>query len=352
MRGDERRGYRVFVSRVAQFAELEYEHHCGCGLDYELAFSPGMPKRASLYVTHLEPWVESVEASGLGRVSFDIYGLDREWPYDGPSDVACLMPDWAPGVFPILELAQMPMLFPDMETGVSVTWRLMEEYGPEYDLRGYHLLGLMFVSPAQWGGKVPVRSPGDLAGRRVRSGGYVDAAIIATLGGVAFEPGVESLETQLAEDRFDGLFLSWSFHAGNTDEWATDWTECDLLMRPLVLVMMEYRWEELPEVVRKTFDDNSGLETWLGYARDEQSYVYDNASLPWLEDRGLDRATVAERAEELGHPIYVLTDSERAEWRSAMQPVWQAWVERYAHHLPTQEILDRALELVEQYSAD
>ncbi len=50
----------------------------------------------------------------------------------------------------------------------------------------FHLLGIGFISAAQYGGKVPGVVPSDLAGKRIRSGGAIETEIIEALG---WDPG-------------------------------------------------------------------------------------------------------------------------------------------------------------------
>jgi len=330
------------------------------GLDYDLVFTVSIPGSASLYNTYLVPWTETVSGASDGRVTFDIAeppGLpkDEAQPLkdvlDGRADLTVFEPSWAPGGYPLLELASLPMLFPDPQTAVRVMLQLVDEYGQDA-FEGLHVLGFMSVGGSQYGGIVPVRAPSDLSGLKIRVGSDLESDIVTALGGLPVDArSVAALEISLPRMEFDGLFLSWMFHAGNTNHWATYWTTCDLYLEPYLLVMNQDKWDSLPAVVQKAFTDNSGVEASVKYLADEAKYEYDNSLLPTLRDRGYDYLAVKERAREVGHPIYVLDEVERAEWREAVQPVWQDWLDTYAEQLPTQEILDRALELIEEYSA-
>lgn len=327
------------------------------GQDYNFVVSVGMPSSASLYNTYLVPWTEAVTAASDGRVQFTIHSANtlvkEEQQIDavlnGTSDITAFQPDWSPGVYPLCEFGEMPMLFPDTLVGAQVMWTLLEEYGQE-ELQDFHLLGIGFISAAQWGGLVPAIQPSDLEGKRVRSGGSIETQCINALGGVPVEAGTDSLATQLDRNAFDGLFLSWSFHAGNTNNWATNWTEVGLFLRPLILVMSKENWDTLPAAVQQAFNDESGIEAALKYLAVEEQYVIDNSSVPEQKDRGLDRAAVAERAASLGTEIYVLNDEERAVWKTALQPVIDDWVTNYAGQLDTEAIVARAEELTKQYS--
>jgi TRAP-type C4-dicarboxylate transport system substrate-binding protein len=327
--------------------------------DDAFVVSVGMPSSASLYNTYLVPWTEAIAAASNGRVEFELYSsntlVKEEQQIDsvlnGTSDITVFQPDWAAGVYPLGEFAELPLMFPDLLTGARVMVQLIEEYGLE-EYQDFHVLGFGFISAAHYGGKVPAHLPSDLVGKQLRSGGATETEIIQALGAIAVPAGTDALATQLDRDAFQGLFLSWSFHAGNTNRWATNWTQVDLFLRPLIFVMAKDRWESLPAAVQQAFTDNSGIDAVLKYLAVEEQYVLDNTSVPGQKDRGLDRAAVAEQAEKLGTEIYVLSADEKAQWKAALEPVIQDWVERYASRLDTAAVLARAEELTAQFAAE
>ena len=91
--------------------------------------------------------------------------------------------------------------------------------------------------------------------------------------------------------------------------------------------------------MQQAFTDNSGIDAVLKYLAVEEQYVLDNTSVPGQKDRGLDRAAVAEQAAKLGTEIYVLSADEKAQWKAALEPVIQEWVDRYASRLDTAAVL-------------
>jgi TRAP-type C4-dicarboxylate transport system substrate-binding protein len=321
------------------------------GQNYTFVFSLGMPVMASLYNTYVIPWTEAVAGGSNGRITFSMKpnnslvkeSQQMEACRSGLSDIVAFQSDWNRGVYPLLELATMPALFGNTEVAARVMLEIIAEYGQE-EYADFHVLGFMAISPNQWGGKAPVRLPADFSGLRVRSGGGVETDIINALGGVPTESATGNLQTDLSRNRFDGLFLSWSFHAGNTNEWATDWTAVNLFMRPILLVMNGDKWDSLPAAVQQMFTDNSTVDQIVQYLNADALYQYQNAG-------GDDFTAVQARAESLGTEIVVLTAEEKAQWATAMEPVLQKWVTDYASVLPTAEILARAKELALQYNA-
>ena len=88
------------------------------------------------------------------------------------------------------------------------------------------------------------------------------------------------------------------------------------------------------------FLDASGLE---------QSVEYNNDNVA-VNETGDNYAADVAAAEAAGGSIYVLTDDDKALWKTAVQPVLDQWVTDYASKLPSQEIMDKVNELVTQYS--
>ena len=326
--------------------------------DDALVFSLGMPEAASMVQTFVNPWIEAVEAGSNGRVEITSYpgnSLVKEEMQlraldNGTSDMLMFQIGWAPEVFPLMEFGDLPMLFPNTEVAIRTMWTLIDEYRPD-ELKDYHILALAAISPAEYGGYSPVKSVADFQGLALRSGSSAETDIIEALGATAFPAGTDYVGTQVQQKRFDGLFLSWSFHAGNTVFYLPHYTKCDMFVRFLVLAMTKENWESLPAEVQQSIANASGLENSVKYANDDAAYNYDNSSIPGLQDKNQDYLRVVEAAAENGGEIYELTDAERAEWQEAMKPVLEEWVAKYADILPTQEIWDRAQELIEEYSA-
>ena len=328
------------------------------GKNYDFVVSLAMPSSASLFNTFIMPWSLDVSAASNGRITFDMKEANTLVKEDqqidavlnGTSDITAFQPDWAAGVYPVLELSEMPMIFPDEQTAVKVEWDLINQYALNAELKDFHVLGLMFISASQWGGKKAVHVPADFKGVRVRSGGGVETDTINALGGVPVETETMDLATALTRNMFDGLFLTWSFHAGNTNQWCTQWTKTDMFYRCLVLAMSKERWDSLPAAVQKAFDDNSSVEDSVKYSIDDVKYNLDNASMPGLRDRNLDYVAIQERAKKVGGTIYELSADEKAQWKAAVQKVLDGWVTKYASMVPSQEIMDKCNELIQQYA--
>ena len=349
---------RPGISGVSEDVEVVSAEDTGQTYTGDDAFklSLGMPSAASLYKVAVEPWTEAIMASGDGRIEFDIYSSNTlvkeeqqlEALDNGTSDILVFQAGWAPGVFPLLELGDLPMVFDSAQQSVNILWDLMDEFRPE-ELADYHVLGLMMISEQQWGGNVPVRSVEDFQGLVIRSGSPVETDTIRALGATDYPAGTDYVGTQIQRDVFDGLFFSWSFHAANALRYYSEYTECDMFLRTMCVVMKKDTWESLPLAVQEAFNENSGREASLQWVTDDALFNYDNSLFPAVSSKGEDYLLVETTLEERGKEIYVLSAAERAEWRAAVQPVIEDWIDTYAGKLESQAIYDRYLELLDEY---
>ena len=331
------------------------------GLSYEFIFSHAMSPMASLYSTWLVPWMTAVQEAGNGRITIkeypdsELYEEALQYPnlIAGQADLTLISTEFIPGTLPVFELAYLPMLFPNPEVATRVMWDLIQEYGQE-ELSDVKVLGLVCLTPSEYAGQMPLHTPADFVGKKFRAAGAAEVDTITALGGTPVETEVPAwaiydveqaklvLDPSVGPVPFDGIFLSWAYiNVRGANLWATNFTQADLQYRMFILAMNKGKWDTLPAAVQQAFIDTTGLE---------QSVTYNNDNVRVNEVGDNYAATVA-RAEALGTPIYVLTAEERTQWKAAVQPVIDEWVTDHASTLPSQEIMDRLIELAEQYSA-
>jgi TRAP-type C4-dicarboxylate transport system substrate-binding protein len=326
--------------------------------DDAFVFSLGMPTSASLYVTYLQPWQDAVKAASNGRIEFNVKDnntLVKETQQvdallAGTSDICAFQSDWVPGVYPILELGGMPMMYADTAMAAKVVWQLIQEYGQE-EFKDYKVLGILMIYPSEWGGIKPVRLPSDLEGVRVRSGGGTETDVLNALGATPVEVDTSDVQISAQRGLFDGAFMSWMYQGLFFKDWANNFSEVNMACRPLLLAMNKQKWDSLPAAVQKAFEDNSGLEVSLRYLADDTAYQLDNTAMPSMPQRGWDRKMAEAICKAKGTTFVTLTAEERAQWMTALEPVYQKWIDDYVSQLPSQEIMDRAKELVAQFTS-
>jgi len=332
------------------------------GANYEFTFSHAMNPAASLYSAYLVPWMTAVQAGSNGRITIKEYPdsslFDEPLQFPklvaGESDLTLVSTEFVPTELPVFELAYLPMLFPNPEVATRVMWDILNEYAAD-ELKDVQMLGLVCLTPSEYCGLMPVHVPADMVGKKFRSAGSAEHETMTALGGTAVDTEVPAFavydvksnslklnpELDLATIPFDGIFLSWAYmNVTGANLWAKYYTQSDLQYRMFILGMNKQKWDSLPTAVQQMFLDASGLE---------QSVKYNNDNVT-VNETGDNYAADVAAAEAAGNPIYVPTAEEKALWKAAVQPVLDKWVTDYASILPTQEIMDKVLELVQTYS--
>ena len=315
------------------------------GKKYEFKFSYPTSTRASLYETYLLPWADAIQAASSGRVTITHYPdnalVKEEQQLDallsGTSDMGLIEMEFTPGVFPKTEVVSLPLLFPNAEVAARVFWDMMQtDFADEF--KDVQVLAVTVIAPAQYCGTKPFKTPADMKGLRMRTGGPVETQIIGALGGTATEVGSADLATSMERGMFDGAFLSYSYmKVTGAMDFATNATECDLFRRCWVLAMNKDKWESLPAAVQKTFLDESTIEKQVAYV------VANDAA--GVEDRDL----INKKTGGSGG-IYVMTADEKAALKTALAPVYAEWVKDLGADKNGQAILDKIAELVTKYS--
>lgn len=140
----------------------------------------------------------------------------------------------------------------------------------------------------------------------------------------------------MALDRgvFDGIFTSWVVvNTHKLYEVLKTHTEVEMGVPSFPCIMNKKKFMSLP--------------------KDQQIILLNNGR--WLTDTiskrlDGDRFAGKEICMKRGNLVVTPTSDELANWRKAVEPVWNAWIqERNDKGLPAQEILDLTLELIGQY---
>jgi TRAP-type C4-dicarboxylate transport system substrate-binding protein len=317
------------------------------GKPIELKFSYPTSTRASLYEAYLLPWANSITAATNNRVTITHYPdnalVKEEQQYDallsGTADMGLIEMEFTPGVFPVSEVASLPLLFPNAEVAARVFWDIIQQYGQD-EFKDVQVLGVTVIAPAQYCGTKPIKMPADFKGLRMRSGGAVETEMIGALGATAVEIGSADLATSMERGMFDGAFLSWSYmKVTGAMDMAKNFTQCDLFRRCWVIAMNKDKWNALPAAVQEAITANSGVEKSVGYVIANDAAGVEDADM------------IAGKAKGAGSEVVVLTDAEKAAWKEVLAPVYKNWVDTRPAGVPGQEILDKIAELVSKYSA-
>jgi TRAP-type transport system periplasmic protein len=301
----------------------------GCGAEapagstvVELRFSYHTPEKASLVGTYFQPWTAAIEQASGGTISITHYPAESrvkavdqfDGVVNGLSDIGLVEVDATPGRFPKAEFYGLPGLFPNARVAAEVYYDIVREFCADDEFKDVQILGAVAIAPAEYIGNKPAQRPEDLKGQRVRSSGKIEQWVIEQLGGTALTSGVKEVTRYR--------------------------TQCDLFYRCWLLVMNKDAWNALSPGQQQAIIQCSGAGNSGKYSAANEA-----------EAAGAEQAIAVSDLEAGKPPIYELSEEERAQWKTAVMPVWQKWVDELEENrLPGQNILDKTQVLIAGYS--
>ncbi len=176
-----------------------------------------LPPKHTVNSVVLPTWAKWVEEATEGRVSVKV-----EYPGGHPKALFDLVQDgvyeagWSfhgylPGRFKLTKAVELPGLNAGSEAASVAHWRVHQKYFAKADEhKGVTVAGLFTHGPGQVHLREPVKTLGDLNGRKIRIGGGIQTDIAKRLGveGVSV-PGSEVYQ-MLAQGITDGVFMTMS----------------------------------------------------------------------------------------------------------------------------------------------
>jgi TRAP-type transport system periplasmic protein len=308
------------------------------GQTYQLKMAIHVATRASIVPAYYQPWTEAVKSATNGRVTITIYPEETlvkeadqfDAVRSGLADIAACAPDATPGRFPLAEAVSLPLIFPNQKVGAQVMWDVVNTLGAS-EYKDVEVLGLAFISPAEYWGTKEVKVPTDIKGMRMRTGGGIESSIINALGGTPVDIATGELATSMERKLADGTFLTWSFGMATGVKDLTQYrTELNMFYRGFVIVMNKDKFNSMPKVLQDAIMSVSGQAASAKYSAAEE-------------------AASAGTKKAVGGTLYTPTQAEMQQWKTAVKPVWDTWVKDKGNN--GKAVFDKINELIAKYSA-
>jgi TRAP-type C4-dicarboxylate transport system substrate-binding protein len=282
--------------------------------------------QAPAHTQMLDPWARQVEENSGGRVKIEIFPamtLGGRPPElinqvrDGVVDLVWTVNGYTPGLFPRTEVMELPTVFKN--DPVAANLALYDLF--ESDLRQeYKGVEVMFLHVHAGQGihmrETPVRSPADLAGKKMRIPTRTGAWIIEALGAAPVAMPVPELPQALQKGVVDGAFIPWEIipplKIQEQTKYQIEGAGMERFGTTTFQVSMNAdRWNSLPADIQQAFRDASGPEWWAKVGEVWRG----------TDDFGIDLAVKA------GNEHIVLSEAETQAFRDALAPVVDRWVE-------------------------
>jgi TRAP-type C4-dicarboxylate transport system substrate-binding protein len=292
----------------------------------------------------MDMWMNEVMARTGGRVRFTkTTGEDPE-----AIKAADLVRD-VPAMgnrYPLLNLVQVPFIFPGSTVGSRVIAQLYSEFTElRSELSDFKVVGLglgallAIFSTRAWG---PIRTMEDFKGARTRSLSMIDG-VIEALGARPQHVAWFEMSRLLEKGELDAVVLGIlpARMFGLPDGIAPYCTlagDRSITMHPMRTYMKWDSWNSLPPDIQKTIDEigPAGSDCWFAVQSGQDADAHLLEALDYIKQKG---------------ELIRITPGELEKWRRAIQPNLDAAVnEVEAGGLPGRKFFNRMNELVAEYS--
>jgi TRAP-type C4-dicarboxylate transport system substrate-binding protein len=291
----------------------------------------------------LVPWARMIEEKSGGRLKVTIYpGGTLGKPADhfdlvrnGIADLGFASPGYTPGRFPLVSVAELPLLVKTGKGGSRALWSLFDKR-LKTEFAGVKVLWIWVHPPGQFHlARKPVRALEDLAGLKIRAGTPMLATMVKTLGATPVNIAAPETYNALERGVVDGTVFPWEAIASfKLAEVIRHHAVVNLYVTPFVAMMNQKKYEGLPADLRKVIDDLSGA-----WGAEFTGAVWDEN-----EHQGIAAARKA------GAAIYTVPAEERQRWAARLKPVEDEWVASMeAKGLPGRQVLREFREALERY---
>ena len=248
--------------------------------------------------------------------------------------------------YPLLNLVQVPFIFPSSTVGSKVIAQLYAEFSELRDeLSNVKVVGLgigaliaIFSSQA-WG---PIRTLEDFKGARTRSLALIDG-IIEVLGARPVHVGYLEMGHLLETGQLDaavlGILPAHMFKlADGAAPYCTIAGDRSITMHPMRIYMKWDTWNSLPPDIQEIIEEigPAGSDCWYAVQNGADFDMHLREALDYIKQKG---------------ELIIVSPEELERWHQLIQSYLDSVVNNVeARGLPARKFLDRMIELVTEYS--
>jgi TRAP-type C4-dicarboxylate transport system substrate-binding protein len=303
-----------------------------------LRYTAHIPNSHGLYGRVFLPWEEMVTERTQGRIRWEHYvdallhgALDGFKAIEsGVTDYTHGYATYQPGSFHLTHGLQLPFLFPSPGVASLVSEELYPAYlKDEYERMGVYLAHCDVTTAYDIISKVPVRTPEDIRGMKVRSTGGLMAEIIREMDAIPVVIAAAETYTAFQRGIIDAVALGGpDMAAYRLYETGSHYLKIGLTHTVLQYALSPRTFDALPEDLRVELYNLFRFRGQVAHRN-----YYGSAALE----------TALERLAGGGVEILEPTADERQAWIDAVQPLEQRFIdENEARGLPAEAFVSEA----------
>jgi TRAP-type C4-dicarboxylate transport system substrate-binding protein len=281
--------------------------------------------KALTHTTMIEPWTNAVEEASEGRIKFEIFpamSLGGAPPElysqvrDGVADLVWTLPGYTPGVFPRLEMFELPNVHSGDAVATNMAIQdMMDLLAPDLEdiqpiLVHVHSGNALHVANGD------VQSLADFDGLKIRSPSRTGAWMLEALGAEPVGMPVPALPQALSKNTVGAGLVPFEIAIPlRLAELTSSSTQLDQGARfgtsTFLFAMNKASYDSLPADLQQVIDDHSGAD--FAQAMGEAWNT--------IEPTGIGIAEAA------GNTVYTLSAEATAEFAPAFDAVAQRWLD-------------------------
>lgn len=283
-----------------------------------------LPAAAPVPKNFIAEWAKKVEADSKGQIKVELYPSMQlggtppqlfDQVKDGVADIVWTLPGYTAGRFPKTEAFELPFIAGNAEQTSQAAWEFyqkhLQDHFKDVKIIAVHTHGPGLIHAKGNG----VRKLDDLKGLKVRAPTRIINELLKTLGATPVGMPVPAMPEALSKGVIDGTVVPWEvttpLRVAELVNTHTNFSgNRSFYVSFFVFAMNKAKYDGLSPELKKVIDANSGIATskWVGKVMDE-------GDAPGLEV-----------AKKRGNAIVTLDAAETARWKTASQPVIDAWI--------------------------
>lgn len=286
----------------------------------ELKFAHWLAADHVLNRTGFDAWARSIEAASDGTLKIVIHAAQElgrtadhyDMARDGVADFAFINPGHVPGRFPIFTAIELPFTVTDPLKGTAALDRWYRKYAAQ-EMADVRFCLAHVHDPGALHARMPVATPSDVEGARVRTVSDSTHALVKALGGVPVRVPAPEARKAIKKGAIDAVLMPWStLTIWGVDKLATYHLDLPIYVGGFAIVMNPATYARLSPRQRKIVDAHCTTD-WAvrvasGWALDEQ--------------RGHEAMLKAQ-----GHTVHRPTGGDLTAWRELGQPLIERWID-------------------------
>jgi TRAP-type C4-dicarboxylate transport system substrate-binding protein len=289
-----------------------------------------------------EAWAREIEKRTNGQIKINVLAGGTLTPADqcfdgtlkGISDIGMSCFAYTRGRFPIMEVLDLPMGYPNGRVAPRGAHPVLKKLMTK-ELEGVKLLYIHAHGPGLLHTKQPVTTLEQLKGMKIRSTG-LSAKVVEALGAVpvAMPQGqtYEALQKGVVEGTFAPIETLKGWKQGEVIKSTTDCSDIGYTTAMFVVMNLK-KWNSLSADVRKVMEEVSAQ--WI----DVHGKAWDQ-----LDQEG------REYTLSLGNKIVPVSAGENGRWKKAVQPIIDDYIKEVsAKGLPAEKAVKEVENLIRQY---